>query len=57
MLRLPHLPRGIHHPPPHTGIPINLYIGIKDNRNTQRVDESNTESKPVPNSLVLNKNF
>jgi hypothetical protein len=39
-------PRGIHHPPPHTGVPIFLYIRIKDNYNTQRVDESDTESKP-----------
>jgi len=57
MHRLPLLPRGIHHPPPHMGIPIFLYIRIKDKHNTQRVDESDTESKPVPNSLVANKNF
>ena len=49
MHRLPHLARGIHHPPPHMGIPIFLYIRIKDNYNIQRVDESDTESKPVPN--------
>jgi hypothetical protein len=55
----PQLPsaRGSHHPPPYMGAPIILYIRMEPKRNVYPLGNTAPKSKPVPNCLVVNKEF